>query len=149
MRFAAGASRKKPILIGVSEGAGLSVLAASDPRTKAAITGVIGLGLPDVNELAWRTRDMVIYLTHGTPKEPSFSTAAIVDKVAPLPLALIHSTRDEFVPVSEIERLLQIAKPPKQLSLIDASDHRFADKLGEFDERLREAISWVLHRRAR
>ena len=37
------ATGKKPILIGVSEGAGQdAVLAATDPDTKAAVTGVIG-----------------------------------------------------------------------------------------------------------
>src|SRR5262245_17542722 len=35
------ATGHKPILIGVSEGAGLSVLAATDPATKAEIAGVI------------------------------------------------------------------------------------------------------------
>ena len=35
--FAQRAAGKKPILIGVSEGAGLSVLAATDPHTKAKI----------------------------------------------------------------------------------------------------------------
>jgi alpha-beta hydrolase superfamily lysophospholipase len=143
-QFAARTSPRKPILIGVSEGAGLSVLAATDPRTKAAIAGVIGLGLPDVNELAWRTRDMLIYLTHGIPNEPRFSAAAIVDRVAPLPLAVIHSTRDEFVAVNEIERLLQAASAPKQLWLINASNHRFEDKLEELNQRLLEAIAWVI-----
>ena len=65
--FAARGTNEKPILIGVSEGAGLSVLAASDPRMKTAIAGVIGLGLPDLNELGWRWKDALIYLTHGTP----------------------------------------------------------------------------------
>src|SRR5215208_3195898 len=45
--FAAKGAGGKPILIGVSEGAGLSVLAAVDPQVKSAIAGVIGLGLPD------------------------------------------------------------------------------------------------------
>jgi type IV secretory pathway VirJ component len=49
--FASRGAARKPILVGVSEGAGLSVLAAVDPATKASIAGVIGLGLPDVNEL--------------------------------------------------------------------------------------------------
>src|SRR5262245_45149719 len=35
--FAARGSAKKPILIGVSEGAGLSVLAATDPETRRTI----------------------------------------------------------------------------------------------------------------
>ena len=55
---AARAARpQKPILVGVSEGAGLSVLAATDPGTKSAIAGVVGLGLPNINELGWRWKD--------------------------------------------------------------------------------------------
>jgi dienelactone hydrolase len=142
-QLAAQTSHKKPILIGVSVGAGLSVLAATDPPTKAAIAGVIGLGLPDVNELGWRARDMLIYFTHGIPNEPHFSAAAIAGKVAPVPLALIHSTRDEFVAVSEVERVLQAARAPKHLWLIDASNHRFEDKLTELDARLLDAIAWI------
>ena len=42
--FAARGATQKPILIGVSEGAGLSVLAATDPQTKPSIAGVLGVG---------------------------------------------------------------------------------------------------------
>jgi len=97
------AGGKRPILIGVSEGAGLSVLAATDAETKADIAGVIGLGLPDLNELGWRWKDMMIYLTHRPADEPSFSAAAVVNRVAPIPLAAIHSRHDEFVPVADVE----------------------------------------------
>jgi fermentation-respiration switch protein FrsA (DUF1100 family) len=141
--YAARGSTEKAILIGVSEGAGLSVLAATDPQTKQAVGGVIGLGLPDLNELGWRLRDSVIYLTHSTPKEPTFSTAAVVDRMSPVPFAAIHSTRDEFVPVAEVERTLQRANEPKRLWVVQASDHRFSDNLQEFDARLLEAMQWV------
>ena len=137
------ATGRKPILIGVSEGAGLSVLAATDPATKAEIAGVIGLGLPDLNELGWRWKDSLIYLTHRAPDEPSFSAAAIVDHVAPLPLAAIHSTHDEFVPVADVERVLQAAHEPKRLWIVNASNHRFSDNLDEFDRQVIEAIAWV------
>jgi alpha-beta hydrolase superfamily lysophospholipase len=141
--FAKRITGKKPILIGVSEGAGLSVLAATDPSTKADLRGVIGLGLPDLNELGWRWRDMLIYLTHGLPNEPSFSTSAMVDRVAPLPLAAIHSTHDEFVPVAEVERVMNRAREPKRLWIVNASNHRFSDRLEELDRRLLDAITWV------
>ena len=85
--FASAATGRKPILVGVSEGAGLSVLAATDPETKAVVAGVIGLGLPEVNELGWRWKDSLIYLTHRPPNEPAVSAAAMVAAVAPLPLA--------------------------------------------------------------
>jgi pimeloyl-ACP methyl ester carboxylesterase len=132
-----------PIVIGVSEGAGLATLAATDEAVKRAVAGVIGLGLPDVNELGWRWRDSIIYITKGVPNEPTFRVSDIIDKVAPLPLAAIHSTRDEFVPIADIQRLMDRARDPKRLWIVKASDHRFSDNPSEFNQRLAEAIAWV------
>ena len=141
--FASRGSTRKPTLIGVSEGAGLSVLAATNAETKAIVGGVIGLGLPDMNELAWHWKDALIYITHGTPNEPMFSTAAVIGNVAPLPLAVIHSTHDEFVSIDELNRVVAAAKEPKKLWIVKASNHRFSDNLGEFDQRLLDAIEWI------
>jgi fermentation-respiration switch protein FrsA (DUF1100 family) len=141
--FAARGAPQKPILIGVSEGAGLSVLAATDPRTKAAIAGVIALGLPDVNELGWRWKDALIYITHQTPNEPTFSAASVVAGMAPVPLGAIHATGDEFVPLAEIRRVLDRAGSRAKLWIVTASDHRFSNNLGELDRRLLEAMAWI------
>jgi uncharacterized protein len=147
--FASSATGRKPILIGVSEGAGLSVLAASDADTKEAISGVIGLGLPDLNELGWRWKDSVIYLTHRAANEPRFSSAAAVSAVAPLPLVIIQSTHDEFVPLAETHRIFAQASEPKRLWIVEATNHRFSSNLSEFDARLMEAIEWVQHNQPR
>jgi alpha-beta hydrolase superfamily lysophospholipase len=143
VRYTADASSVKPILIGVSEGAGLSVLAAADGPTKAGVGGVIAIGLPDVNELGWRWKDSWIYVTHGIPNEPTFSSAALVGRMAPLPLAAIHSTRDEFVPINQVQQTMARASDPKKLWVIQAADHRFSDNLSELDRRLLEAMTWV------
>jgi virulence protein VirJ len=141
--FARTATGKKPVLIGVSEGAGLSVLAATDPQTRDDLVGVVGLGLPNLNELAWRWKDAVIYLTHRAPNEPAFSAADVAGRIAPLPLAAIHSTHDEFVPLAEVEKVLSAANEPKRLWVVDASNHRFSDNVDEFDKTLLDAIAWV------
>ena len=91
----------------------------------------------------------MIYLTHGVPNEPTFDTAALVDRIAPVPLAEIHSTHDEFVPIAEAQRILQRANPPKRLWVVQAADHRFSDNLAEFERRLLEAIAWVQQNQAR
>ncbi len=142
-RFAAGRSSQKPLLIGVSEGAALSLLAATDPGVKALVAGVIGLGLGDANELGWRWKDSLIYLTHGLPDEPKFSTIALAGRVAPTPLAVINATHDEYVPAGEVDRILAAAQQPKQLWMIAAADHRFSDNQAELARRLVEAIAWV------
>jgi fermentation-respiration switch protein FrsA (DUF1100 family) len=135
--------------VGVSEGAGLSVLAATDPQTRQSLAGVLALGLPDINELGWRWKDALIYVTHGAPKEPTFSTSSIVSGVGPTPLAAIHSTHDEFVPLLQVQRIIDAAAEPKRLWVVDASDHRFSDNLPEFDRRLLEAIAWINEHQAR
>jgi fermentation-respiration switch protein FrsA (DUF1100 family) len=141
--FATAGSPHKPVLIGVSEGAGLSVLAAVEPQTRGLISGVIALGLPDVNELGWRWTDSIIYVTKGTPREPTFRVSTIIDKVAPVPLAAIHATGDEFVPLQEARALIERAREPKRLWIVEASNHRFGDNRADFDRSLLEALAWV------
>lgn len=140
---ARGARTDKVLLLGVSEGAGLSVLAASDPAVRAAVAGVVVLGLPDQNELGWRARDSLIYLTHKVPKEPLFSSADYVPRLGSLPLAALHSTRDEFVPVATIQRLMALPGGPRRLWVIEAQNHRFSGATDEFRRRLLEAIEWI------
>ena len=140
---ARGSGGKKPILVGVSEGGGLSLLAASNSEMKSEVAGIIGLGVPSRTELAWRLKDSLIYLTHKTPDEPMFLTASIVDKVSPLPFAAIHSTNDEFVPVADIQNIFAHARDPKRLWIVAASNHRFSSNQQEFQSRLLEAIAWV------
>jgi pimeloyl-ACP methyl ester carboxylesterase len=137
------ATGKKPILVGVSEGAGLSLLAATHARMKTLVTGVIGVGTPDLNELGWRWKDSMIYFTHKVPNEPTFSAATVAANVTPLPLAAIHSTSDEFVPLRDVQRIVASANEPKRLWIVNASDHRFSNNHAEFEARLLEAIDWV------
>jgi alpha-beta hydrolase superfamily lysophospholipase len=147
VRYAARGSPTRPLLVGISEGAGLSVLAAANDATKSLISGVIAIGLPDRNELGWRWKDAWIYVTHGVPNEPTFSSAAFVGRVSPLPLAVIHSTRDEFVPAAQIQSMMDRAADPKRLWMIEAADHRFSNNLVELNRRLLQAIDWVMSRR--
>jgi len=141
--WAAAGSGKRAILVGVSEGAGLSVLAASDARARSAMSGVVALGLPDVNELAWRWKDAVIYVTHGVPREPTFHVADVIAKVAPLPVAVIQSTRDEYVSLEAARALVALAGEPRRLWIVPAANHRFSGNLAELDRRLLDAVGWV------
>jgi fermentation-respiration switch protein FrsA (DUF1100 family) len=141
--YAAQGASRSPILIGVSEGAGLSVLAATGPVVKERVRGVVGIGLPEKNELGWRWRDMTIYFSHGVPNEPLFSASAVVGRVAPTPLAAIHSTNDEFVPLPTLQSIMEKAGQPKRVWTIKASNHGFSDNLGQFNAALLEAIEWI------
>lgn len=134
----------RPVLVGISEGAGLSVIAAASETERRAFKGVICLGLPDTVELGWHAwRDWTIWITKGSPNEPHANLMDYVAKVAPLPLALVQSTKDEFVPLATARALFAAASEPKKLHLIEASNHRFSDKRDELKRRLIEALSWL------
>jgi pimeloyl-ACP methyl ester carboxylesterase len=143
IKYALQNGRRAPLLIGVSEGAGLSVLAGTGMQNKPLVNGVIGVGLGNMNELGWRWTDATIYLTHGLPHEPLFSILSLIDRLAPLPLALIHSRHDEYAPATDAERIVRAAPGPARLWSINASNHRFSGNTAEFDRRLIEAIEWV------
>jgi hypothetical protein len=136
-------SQVKPILVGISEGAGLSVLAATDPSIRALVQGILGLGLPDQNELGWKWQDFTIWITKKTPNEPSFMVEDIIGKVSPTPLAEIHSTHDEFLPLEQAKAMFACAGEPKRMWVIEAANHRFSDNREELDRRILEALDWI------
>ena len=141
--YARGGRSDPVLLVGVSEGAGLSVLAASDPGLQPSLRGVLALGLPDVNELGWRFFDSAIYVTHKVPNEPTFKAADYVPRLGAVPLAAIHATHDEFVPVDEVKRLMALPGGPKKLVILEAADHRFSDQQPALQKAVLEAIDWI------
>lgn len=148
VEYATRGAPGRPLLVGVSEGGGLSVLAATAPEVQSRIVGVLALGLPDQNELGWRWRDSIIYVTKQTPNEPTFRAREVVGRVSPVPLAALHSTHDEFVALPEIRDVLAQAREPKRLWVIEAADHRFSNSQAELQRRLKEAIAWIESQRS-
>jgi fermentation-respiration switch protein FrsA (DUF1100 family) len=145
--YAAVGCAAPTLLVGVSEGAALAVLAATDEAVKSRLLGVLALGLPEKGELGWRFRDSIIYITKGVPDEPLFAVADFVGRLAPLPIAAVQSTQDEFVSREEAERVLRRAGDPSRLWLIEAENHRFSGAEVELHAKLQEAVGWMKDRR--
>jgi hypothetical protein len=119
------------------------VLAASDPKNHGWIDGVMTLGLPATAELAWRWTDLWASLAKKDADEPSFTVADFLPAVSPVPLCMIQSKRDEYVTPAEYERFRTIAREPKQLVLIDASNHRFTDRRPELSRAFAAGLEWI------
>lgn len=137
------ASGVRPLIVGVSEGAGLAVIAAGAPSVQRAVSGIVAVGLPAEIELGWRWRDSIIYLTHGVPNEPLVDAASVIGRAAPVPLALLYSTHDEFVSAAERASLVAHAGRPNRLWTVPASDHRFSDNLAALDQSVHDALEWI------
>ncbi len=134
----------RPIVVsGVSEGAALAVLAASSDKNHEWINGVITLGLPPTAELGWRWSDFTSWITKKDPDEPMFAPKDFLPRVSPIPLCLIHSTTDEYVTEADYRLFEAVAKAPKKLILIKASNHRFTDRKDELKQQLMTCLAWI------
>ncbi len=136
--------REPVILSGVSEGAALAVLAASSAANHPWVRGVITMGVPATAELAWKWSDFTAWITKTDVREPSFAPEEFIGSVSPLPIVMIQSRRDEYVPEADYRRIEAAARPPKKLVLIDAGNHRFTDRRQELQREYLAALAWVL-----
>jgi pimeloyl-ACP methyl ester carboxylesterase len=132
------------ILAGISEGAGLTLVAAADTQHRANIRGVVTYGLGERNELAWRWRDSIIYITKKVPPEPTFKASEFIPRVSPVPLAFIRSTHDEFVSNAESDRLIAAAGVPAKAWTVAARNHGFSDNHADLDQATLQAIDWIV-----
>jgi type IV secretory pathway VirJ component len=137
-----GVVRDPIVVAGVSEGAALAVLAGA-PSNHAWVKGVITIGLPPTAELAWRWKDALSWVTKKDAEEPSFAPREFVGAIAPVPLWMIQSTKDEYVTEADFRAIEGAARAPKRLVLVDASNHRFTDRLPLLRQHVLDGLDWV------
>jgi hypothetical protein len=137
-------SENPVMLIGWSEGAGLGIGALGDQENHKIFAGIIAIGTTEYNILAWRWSDLGAEILKTPPHEPTFKTVDYIQKISPLPLAMIASTHDEYIALESVMQLFDAAKDPKILYKVEASDHKFQGNEGEFFAKLKEAATWIL-----
>jgi pimeloyl-ACP methyl ester carboxylesterase len=136
--------KSEPILlVGWSEGAGLGLVAAGCATNHEVFSGLVAIGTPEVNILAWRWRDVSAWITKSVPHEPTFKSADFVDVVSPLPLFFIASSSNEYVSPEATRSLFSKAREPKQLVIVDARDHKYGGNRDDFFNVLRQATGWI------
>jgi hypothetical protein len=126
----------------------LDLAAAADESNHDIFSGVIAIGTPETNILAWRWWDAGAWFTKRVPSEPTFSSAQFIPKVSPLPLFLIASTSNEYVTPEATRELFSAAREPKRLVIIDAQDHKYGGNTERFFTVLQQALDWIEQHRA-
>lgn len=136
------------LLIGWSEGAGLDLAAADDKANQALFWGLIAIGVPETNILAWHWEDIAASLTKRVPNEPTCKSSQLIGLVSPLPLFVIASTSNEYVTPEATRELYGLARQPKQLVVVSARDHKYSGNTDGFFRALEEGLHWVIRNRS-
>jgi pimeloyl-ACP methyl ester carboxylesterase len=136
-------AQERILLVGWSEGAGLGLVATTDAADQATFQGLVAIGTPEDNILAWHWADIGAEITKKLPYEPTFKSVDFMAKVSPIPLLMIASTSDEYITPEATRALFAAAHQPKRLVMIDARDHKYSGNTAGFFRALREGLSWI------
>ncbi len=130
------------VSVGVSEGAGLAVVAMGQADASPLCRGVIALGLPMKTALGWRWTDFTSWISKKEPNEPEVDTKDYLVKLK-VPVVLVHSTHDEYDQIDKVKAIFESAPDPKRFYAVDASNHRFSNKIQDVLSLVDTSIEWI------
>jgi Bacterial virulence protein (VirJ) len=133
------------VLVGVSRGADLVVIAAGDGHLAHALSGVVAVALTDEEEYVRHPRRHLPHLGHTPSDEPPLDMARPYDYLRgiPSPIALIQSTNDRYVPAARAAMQFGPESPRRRFYPIEARNHSFAGARGVMYRALRASLEWM------
>jgi pimeloyl-ACP methyl ester carboxylesterase len=142
-RWVEQGTQERLLFVGWSEGAGLGLAATADAANKTIFGGLVAIGTPEYNILAWHWKDVGAEITRTLPHEPTFKSADFMAKVSPLPLFVIASTSNQYITPEATRALFSAAGQPKRLAMINARDHKYSGNTEGFFRMLLEGLNWI------
>lgn len=122
------------VLVGVSRGADLSVVAAGQPDVNAQLSGVVVMALTREEEYVRRRRSST-----------SLELYPYLRRLGAIPLSVIQSTRDNYLPASDARLLFGPDTARRVMQAIDARNHSFGGARDALYATLHASLQWVQH----
>ncbi len=130
------------VLVGVSRGAGLAVAAAGEPELQPTLAGVVAVALTREEEYVHRLKRPK-HQPKADPELVMLDNYDYLPRLRNLPLSIIQSTNDEYLPAEEARRLLGPDSALRELHPIAARNHSFADAREPLYRQLQASLAWV------
>lgn len=130
------------IIVGVSRGAGLAVVAAGQRSLQDRLAGVVAIALTKEEEhVRWFRR---------TPDMPQSERVRVMldiyeylPRLGSVPIAVIQSTRDSYLPAEEARVLFGADTERRRLQAVVARNHSFSGALDTLYEKLQGSLDWL------
>ncbi len=131
------------ILVGVSRGAGLEVIAAGRRAVHQLLGGVIAIALTKEEEyVKWfglRRRAV-----RQPPNPVMVEVYDYLPRLGPLPIAVVQSTKDGFLPADRARSLFGPDTPTRRFRAVDAENHNFGGHRQQMYDAAAEALRWIM-----
>jgi len=131
----------RAVLVGKSRGAGLAVAAAGGSPQQPGLAGVLAVGLTREEEYVHRQ-----FSGPDPPRSEMLQTYDALPELGEIPVAIIQSTRDDYVPAAEARRMFGPDTPSRELVPIAASDHNFGGALDQLYAQMERSLEWIVAR---
>lgn len=138
-----GVDDSRPVvLVGVSRGAGLTVVAAG--RLQAMIAGVVAVALTQEEEYVRWYRHLP--LPHEARQAVMVDMYEYLAELGDLPIAVIQSTHDRYLPAAKAREQFGPDTAFRWFQSIDALNHNFGGARDQMYAAIQEALAWVMTR---
>lgn len=132
------------IFTGLSRGANIAVLAATSKALKDRIAGAVTISL--TREFDYVSVSSAAFVPPDQLDEKQRpETAAVIDRIGTIPLAIVESTHDRYVPSTEWRKLLGPDTPTRRLYEVNSKSHSFAGGQLEMLRDLDDALNWIVN----
>jgi type IV secretory pathway VirJ component len=135
------------VLVGVSRGADLVVIAAADSELRKTVTGVVAVALTDEEEyVRGPSKRRARHRANAPAAEPLLEMVRpydLIDLIAS-PLSLIQSTRDQYVPAARAAEQFGPEGPNRRFTAISARNHSFAGARRALYHALHASLDWIV-----
>jgi len=127
------------VLVGVSRGAGLAVVAAGQLRD--SINGVVAVALTQEEEyVRWHRHLPVPHETHTPVMVNVYEYLA---ELGNLPVAVVQSTHDKYLPAAKAREQFGPDTRYRWLQAIEASNHNFGGARTQMYAAVESAVRWI------
>jgi pimeloyl-ACP methyl ester carboxylesterase len=129
------------VIVGVSRGAGLAVVAAGQRALRNQLAGVVAIALTKEEEhVRW------FRLTQGMPRDRVRVMLDIYEylpRLGPVPISVIQSTHDNYLPAEAARALFGADTNRRRFHAIEARNHSFSGARDTLYETLQGSLDWL------
>lgn len=130
------------ILVGISRGAGLSVVAAGQRLLQPELAGVLAVALTREEEhVRFRRRS-----SNASGPSLMLQTYQYLPNLDAVPLEVIQSTNDDYVTATQARELFGHDSEHRRLVAIDSKNHSFSDAREELYAAMEQSLEWLRRR---
>lgn len=127
------------VLVGKSRGAGLEIAVASQEPVKSRLRGVIAIALT-------REEEYALAQSSADDTPAMLLTYPALQPIGEIPVAVIQSTHDDYIPAAEARQLFGPDTASRTLRPVESSDHNFGGGVPALYREMTTCFEWILHR---